>query len=212
MKQVLFWLGWVRCSLSWAQPPTGIWTFQQLGIGVDQKEHWQIILITQPRFTRNGWETILGVGKVGYRFRPAHVAFLGGQWVKFYDPRRLTQKRLFQRWQWTPSQHYSFTLTLEERWQNGRFWELLVRPLSRYRWGAGPVWLGITSELFLSVWTPHTQWTLYPRQHRLWLTVSYPRSKSWQVEAGYLNIAIPHSAPRHRLWIATRAYIRPFRR
>lgn len=203
---MLFWLGWMRCSLSWAQSPTGVWTFQQLGIGLDQKDHWQLILISQPRFT-NKWETILGVGKLGYRLHPQHVAFLGVQWVEFYDPRRLTQKRLFQRWQWTPSQAYALTLTLEERWQNGRFGELLFRSLSRYRWGVGPVWLSITSELFISTWSPQRHWSFYPRQHRTWLTISYPRSKSWQVETGYLHIAIPRTAPRHRLWVAGRAYI-----
>lgn len=205
----IVWLGWFRCGLSWAQQPFSVWSFQQWGVGLDKRDHWQAILITQPRFSSKGWETILYMGKVGYRFHRHHMVFFGGQWVEFYEPRRITQRRLFQRWQWKPSKHYAFTLTIEERWQNGHMWEGLVRPLSRVGWSAGPLWLSAANEIFLSVWTPQTRCRFYPRQHRLWLAAAYPLNKSWQVEVGYLNIFIPRIAPRHRLWIATRIYLPP---
>lgn len=210
-RYAVIWIGWIRCSLSWAQQTIGVWTFQQWGMGLDKKDRWQLVAITQPRFSHKGWETIILLGKLGYRIHPQHAVFLGGQWVEFYDPRRFSQRRFFQRWQWTPSTYFSLTTTVEERWQNGRLIEALLRPLGRYRIGVGAFWLNYTNEIFFSFWGPQTSWRFYPRQLRIWLSVSYPRTGNWQVEVGYLNISIPKAAPRHRLWIATRLYFNPFK-
>ncbi|MCS6894670.1 MAG: DUF2490 domain-containing protein [Bacteroidia bacterium] len=202
----IFYLSLLLWNTSSAQSAVGVWTLQQARIGLDKKERWQLVLITQPRFTQKGWETILGVGKVGYLVHRNHTVFVGGQWVEFYDPNRFQQKRAFLRWQWLPSSGFFLMTTLENRWQDGRLKELLFRPLGRYRIGAGQFWLNLSDEVFLSLWrAPQRVWQLYPRQNRLWLTFSYPKEGAWQIEVGYLNITDDRLKVRHRLWIATRA-------
>ncbi|MCX8112134.1 MAG: DUF2490 domain-containing protein [Bacteroidia bacterium] len=204
----LFWvLGGGAFGLSQAQRPIGVWTFQQWGFGLSQSENWQGVLVSQPRFTPLGWESLILMGKLGYRFHPKHMVFGGGQWAEFYDPRRFSQLRLFQRWQWTPSLRFSLTTTLEKRWQGIQMTEILLRPLWRYRVGLGPLWLSLSNEIFFSLWTPSAGGQLNPRQVRLWIAVSFPRQNNWQLEVGYLSIITPHSILRHRLWIASRIYI-----
>ncbi|MEN3040768.1 MAG: DUF2490 domain-containing protein [Bacteroidia bacterium] len=203
-----FYLGLLYCHPALAQSTIGVWTLQQVRLALDRKERWQIVMITQPRFTQKGWETILGVGQVGYLVHRNHTLFGGGQWVEFYDPRRFRQLRAFLRWQWTASSKVLLMTTIEERWQDGKSKELLLRPMGRYRMSAGRFWLNLTDEVFLSLWGyPQRVWRLYPRQNRIWFTLSYPREGAWQLEVGYLNILDDRLRVRHRLWIATRLSI-----
>lgn len=201
-------VGVAHVAFALAQPRVGIWSFQQVSFSFGRREAWQTVLITQPRFNAAGWETILLLGQLGYRINTAHLIGVGGHRVYLYQPRVVQQWRLFQRWQGTFSQHLQGLVTIEERWQDGRFWELLIRPMWRYRWDTKSVSFSLTQEGFLSVWGARDRWRFYPRQNRIWLAVAYPARAWWQVEVGYLHVARTGTHPLHRLWLAARFTLR----
>ncbi|MCS7188921.1 MAG: hypothetical protein RMJ66_05910 [Bacteroidia bacterium] len=195
---------YLQGALVVAQAPRGIWTFQQINLSLDRKEIYQLILNTQPRFVRQGWESVVITLAFSKRLGASHVASVGGVWARSYFPSAFYQTRLVERWQYMPYSWLLFSGTLEQRWQNGAYWEGLMRPLIRYRISVGRVWVGFTNEFFLTHWSPVRRWHLYLRQNRFLVALSFPQQASWQVEMGYLNIAVPRSFPRHRLWLGVR--------
>ncbi|MCS6789535.1 MAG: DUF2490 domain-containing protein [Bacteroidia bacterium] len=196
--------GWIGVIVWLYGQDWGIWTFQQVSFPIGSNQRWQTQFILQPRVVREGWETILGLGLLGYWFHPQHSLIGGGAWVEFYRPRRVTQQRMLWRWQGNFSPTFSTSITWEWRWEGGGLREFLMRPMIRYRLGRKRWAPLIVNELFYTHWSMRTQWKGFFRQERLWLALSGNLTKRLQVETGYLLIAAPKTPPRHRLWLALR--------
>lgn len=173
---------------------------------LERTQRWHFFGVSQPRFRQGDWEAMVWVGLLGYRWQPQHMVFLGLTDVHFYQPSAQYQFRLLQRWRSTffSEQQVLLRLTVEERWTNGRFSEIAVRPFSRYRWPIGPLYLNLLHEA-ITIYRPLASSHFWEfRQNRLWFYVSYPRKSAWFVELGYLNLSRSGRLPSHRVWLGLR--------
>lgn len=198
----VLWAGWVGAQ----QSSLGVWTLQQLILPLEPSQRWQFFGVSQPRFVGNSWEAMVSAGLLGYRLHPQHTVFLGLVYGYFYRPLPRHQVRFLQRWHSTflAEQQVLLRFTLEERWINGLFSEVGLRPFSRYRWPVGPLYFNLMQEtifLYHPVARPPF-WEI--GQNRLWVYVSFPRKSPWFLEVGYLNLAKPGRLPGHRLWVGVR--------